>query len=178
MVQLNAAARLVATATGVTADEGIADKAHAEQQIKSGRYKVVEGEGQRWLAVKFPNGRFGVLDMGVTGQASPMRAAGLDEKTARKAVNEANRTGKYHPALTMTGAASTINAALSDGLNPKQKDRAEDILSNWEDSDDEEVLKALIVDLKIPRATAEKLVAMRDKFMNFMPTKAKPRLEW
>jgi hypothetical protein len=71
-----------------------------------------------------------------------------------------------------------VSAALSDGLNPKQKANVEDILTNWENSSDEEVLTALIVDLKIPQATAQKLVAMRDKFMNFMPTKAKPRLDW
>lgn len=92
MQELNAAARLMA------ADEGIANKAHYEQKIRSGEIKVVEGAGQRYQAVKFRNGRFGVLDMGVTGDRSPLMAAGLDEAKAKQAAQKGNKEGKLHPA--------------------------------------------------------------------------------
>jgi hypothetical protein len=74
MTQINAAARLMATA-----------------------HKVVEGEGQRWNAVQFPNGRFGVID---TQRENGTLAAGLDEADAIEAVKIANANHKWHPTLT------------------------------------------------------------------------------
>lgn len=79
--------------------EGVANLAYTQEQIRTGRYRVVAGEGQRWLAVQFPNGRYGVLDMEAPG--SNMRAAGLTEATAVGAVTEANATGRFHPTMTM-----------------------------------------------------------------------------
>lgn len=92
MQTINAAARLMA------ADEGVANKAHYEQKISSGEIKIVEGAGKRYQAGKLPNGRYCVLDMGVTGDRSPLMAAGLDEARAKQAVQKGNKEGKLHPA--------------------------------------------------------------------------------
>jgi hypothetical protein len=78
MQQLNAAARLVAH-----------------------QHKIVEGEGQRWNAVQFPNGRFGVIDTQHPSGSESIQAAGLDHEDAVRAVQTANKTGKWHPTLTM-----------------------------------------------------------------------------
>jgi hypothetical protein len=94
MIQLNAAARLTASD-----DEGIADRAYTEKKIMDGTYRVVEGKGQRWMAAQVPNGRFVVLDMERDG--SNLLASGLDRSAAVNAVKIANRTGKWHPTLTM-----------------------------------------------------------------------------
>lgn len=93
MIELNAAARLVAT------DEGVADKAYTEKKIMDGTYRIVEGKGQRFMAAQVPNGRFVVLDMEREG--SNLLASGLDRSAAVSAVQVANKTGKWHPTLTM-----------------------------------------------------------------------------
>lgn len=81
--------------------EGIADLAWTLERIQTGVYAVVAGEGQRWLAVRFQNGRFGVLDLGLPH--SNIRAAGLDEATAVNAVNAANEAGRFHPTMVLGG---------------------------------------------------------------------------
>ena len=90
MTQLNAATRLMSSA----ADE-------IAQDLKDGRYVVVEGQGKRWMAVKFPNGRYGVIDSQAPGTHNKIRAAGLAEETAVQAVKEANATHKFHPTMAM-----------------------------------------------------------------------------
>jgi hypothetical protein len=92
-MELNAAQRLVAS------DEGIADRAYTEKKIMDGTYKIVEGRGQRWMAAQVPNGRFVVLDMEREG--SNLLATGLDRDAAVSAVKIANKTGQWHPTLTM-----------------------------------------------------------------------------
>lgn len=57
--------------------------------------KIVAGEGERWIALQFPNGRFGVKDR----QRGQYLAAGLDEADAVEAVKIANNNGRWHPAL-------------------------------------------------------------------------------
>jgi len=78
-------------------DEGVADRAYTERKIADGTYKVVEGEGLRFMAVTFPNGRFGILDMERAG--SNLMAAGLDEADSVGAVVIANANGKYNATL-------------------------------------------------------------------------------
>lgn len=94
MTELNAAARLTATE-----DDGAADKAWTEKKIMDGTYRIVEGRGKRFQAAQVPNGRFVVLDMEREG--SNLLAAGLDRDVAVSAVQIANRTGKWHPTLTL-----------------------------------------------------------------------------
>lgn len=95
MTQVNAITRLVAD---------FEDEHAAKSEVGKGRYKVVEGEGQRWMAVQFKNGRFGVIDCQRPGYNEPTcLAAGLDEKDAVRAVRTANSTGKWHPTLAMRG---------------------------------------------------------------------------
>jgi hypothetical protein len=90
MTQLNAATRLVADAMR-----------EIERDLQRGRYKVVEGQGQRWMAVQFPNGRYGVIDSQVTGTHNKIRATGLCEEQALHAVKSANAQQKFHPTMTM-----------------------------------------------------------------------------
>jgi hypothetical protein len=59
--------------------------------------KIVAGEGRRWTAWKFPNGRFGVKD---SERQCQTLAAGLDEVDAVEAVNIANDNDRWHPTLT------------------------------------------------------------------------------
>ncbi len=59
--------------------------------------KIVAGEGRRWSAWKFPNGRFGVKD---SERHCQTLASGLDEADAVEAVNIANDNARWHPALT------------------------------------------------------------------------------
>ena len=92
MIELNAGTRLVADA-----------KSDIAKAVQAGKYVIVEGQGHRWMAVKFPNGRYGIIDSQAPGENNAIRAAGLDEGVAIKAVKEANSTGKYHPAMSMRG---------------------------------------------------------------------------
>jgi hypothetical protein len=90
---INAATRLVAD-----------HEDEAKRDTHLGRYKIVDGEGQRFWAVQFKNGRFGVLDSKRPGSHEPVPlASGLDEKHARLATKTANRDGKWHPTLGLQG---------------------------------------------------------------------------
>ncbi len=95
MTQINAAARLVAD---------VEDEHQAKRDVHIGRYKIVEGEGQRFWAVQFKNGRFGVIDSQRPGSNEPVAlASGLDERDARRAAQTANKEGRWHPALALKG---------------------------------------------------------------------------
>lgn len=61
--------------------------------------KIVAGEGRRWTAWKFPNGRFGVKD---SARECQTLAAGLDEADAVEAVKIANDNDRWHHALIFT----------------------------------------------------------------------------
>jgi hypothetical protein len=90
MVQLNAAVRLTADA-----------KAEIEQDVKAGKYKIIHGEGKRWMAVEFANGRFGVIDSEAPGTHNKIRASGLGRETAIHAVDDANAKHKFNPVTTL-----------------------------------------------------------------------------
>jgi len=91
-----------AAATRILAD--VQDEQEAKSEIHRGRYKIVEGEGQRFWAVQFKNGRFGVVDSQRPGYSEPTPlATGLDEKDARRATKTANHDRKWHPALALKG---------------------------------------------------------------------------